>query len=465
MVINLFEYQNKIKHEVEDTTELEAFLDDIWAKREKNSYYDSEEPKEESQKFIQFLHNTKEIKSSKYVGVIHFEGNKINLLPKIFYNKGNTPDKNKINQIHNHIMWWLSYCSKIKFPNFKSSLDSQKSDFFEVIVYLFAKYTRELLNNSLYSQYEEIDRELPYIKGRLNVPAYINENVSRGRWHKLNCTYDSFTFDNEFNQVVKSVTNLLFNFTANPDNKKMLREILFILDEVYDIRATAEQCANLKFNQMFGEYETVKDYCLLFLSNSISFNYKDDLRLFAFLLPMEKVFEDFVYGFINKHLPEYNLTSQSSGTNLVTGPNGNEKFQLKPDLYFEIKDKIVIADTKYKLVYTDETDPKNGISQNDLYQMVAYAIRFEAKDLILFYPYNVKSEEREPDTLEIIDEFSGVTITIHLCQIPIFDDKILDAELSKNKKLSEIFEPLKDRLENKLKGQLESVSLKFPAAN
>ncbi|MER3330106.1 MAG: hypothetical protein RIF34_11050, partial [Candidatus Kapaibacterium sp.] len=160
------------------------------SKREKNSFYETEVSKEESQRFIQFLHNKNEIKSSKYVGVIQFEATTINLLPKIFYEKDNEPNKQRLNQIQSHIMWWLSYCSKFNFPNFKSSLGQQKSDFFEVLVYLFAKYTRELLNNCLYSQYEEIDRELPYIKGRLNVPDYINENVSRGRWHKLNCTYD-----------------------------------------------------------------------------------------------------------------------------------------------------------------------------------------------------------------------------------------------------------------------------------
>lgn len=454
MVINLFEYQNKIKHEFEDTANLEAFLDDIWSKREKNSYFDSRESKEESQRFIQFLHNTKEIKSSKYVGVIRFEDTTINLLPKVFYQTNKEQEEQPICQIQSHIMWWLSYCSKFNFPNFKSSLGQQKSDFFEVLVYLFAKYTRELLNNCLYSQYEEIDRELPYIKGRLNIPFYISENLSRGRWHKLNCNYDSFAFDNEFNQVVKSVTNLLFNFTKNPENKKLLREILFILDEVSDIRATPEQCANLKFNQMFSEYQTVKDYCYLFLSNSISFNYKDDLRLFAFLLPMEKVFEDFVYGFIKKHLSDYSVKAQKSDTYLVTKPDEVKKFQLKPDLYLEKNGKRWIADTKYKLVYTNEKDPKKGISQSDLYQMVAYAIRFKADNLILFYPNNVGSDKQNSDTLEIVDEFSGSKINIYLHQIPIYDENVLESDLDMNEDLSSKFNNLEGRLKLVLKEAL-----------
>ncbi len=84
-MLNLFEYQNKIAIK-DDFDGLESFLDEIWAKREKNSFYsENSENKIESQRFLQFIHKLNELKSNKYVGVIHFNGNKINLLPKIFF--------------------------------------------------------------------------------------------------------------------------------------------------------------------------------------------------------------------------------------------------------------------------------------------------------------------------------------------------------------------------------------------
>ena len=84
-MINLFEYQNK--QEFKGSFEnLESFLDDIWKKREKSQFFSEEESDRiEVQRFIQFIHKTHDLKSNKYVGVIHFEGQKINLLPKIFY--------------------------------------------------------------------------------------------------------------------------------------------------------------------------------------------------------------------------------------------------------------------------------------------------------------------------------------------------------------------------------------------
>ena len=196
-MINLFEYQNKVAYQG-SFDDLEEFLDDIWKNREKNSfYYQNETNFSDSQRFIEFIHKTSEIKSNKYVGVIHFDGKKINLLPKIFYNSETDYSTNEIHHIQNHILWWLSYCSKIKFPNYQTTLGSAKSDFFEILIYLFSKYTRELLNSSIYLQYEEINKELHFIKGRLNINDYISENVSKGRWHKLNCTYD------EINRITK----------------------------------------------------------------------------------------------------------------------------------------------------------------------------------------------------------------------------------------------------------------------
>ena len=445
-MINRFEYQNKVAAQ-ESFEGLEGFLDEIWSAREKNSFYaERDDDRVEAQRFLQFIYKTGELKSNKYVGVIHFKGKKINLLPKIFYDSQTEYSAVEVTQIHNHILWWLSYCSKIKFPNYKTSLGDTKSDFFEVLIYLFSKYTRELLNSSIYQQYEDINRELTFIKGRLNVNEYISKNLSTGRWHKLNCTFDAFVFDNEFNRIIKYVATLLFNNTESPDNKKNLREILFILDEVLDERATAEQCAKISFNPMFGEFEVVRDYCLLFLTNCISFDYKNDLKLFAFLLPMEYVFEDFIFGFIDKEIESVTAKAQRSDTYLAEEKE-SKLFRLQPDLWIKTEHKSLIADTKYKIVYSDEKDPKKGISQTDLYQMLAYAVRFNVDEIILFYPNTVSQEQEGATALTIKDALAGdKEILIKAFQLPIINRALLSSPLKQRTDLSELFQSTRQDL-------------------
>ena len=447
-MINLFEYQNKVNYK-DSFDGIETFLDEIWNSREKNSYYtDNKSNQRETQRFLQFIHKTNELRSNKYVGVIHYGGQKINLLPKIFYNSNKVYSGNEINQIHNHLLWWLSYCRKIKFPNYQANLGSTKSDFFEVLIYLFSKYTRSLLSSSIYQQYEEVSNELSYIKGRLNTNVYINENLSTGNWQKLNCTYDAFVIDNEFNRIIKYVTTILLNATGNQDNKKNLREILFILEEVKLERTTAEQCQRITFNPMFGEFETVRDYCQLFLSNCISFDYKNDLKLFAFLLPMEYVFEDFIYGFIEKEIPELTAKAQRSDTYLDEAKN----FNLKPDLWLKNKEKYIIADTKYKIVYSDETDPSDGISQSDLYQMLAYAVRFKVDEIILFYPNTLNKTQKEHTEIIIKDTLAqDKEISIKAFQLPIINNQIIDTPTETSTSLNDLFETTKEELKKTLK--------------
>ena len=219
------------------------------------------------------------------------------------------------------------------------------------------------------------------------------------------------------------------------------------MDEVSDERATAEQCSRISFNPMFGEFETVRDYCQLFLTNCISFDYKNDLKLFAFLLPMEYVFEDFIFGFIDKELEKVTAKAQRSDTYLDEG----KAFNLKPDLWLKTDHKSLIADTKYKIVYSDEKDPKKGISQNDLYQMLAYAVRFEVDEIILFYPNTVKQGQEEETELTIKDALAdGKEISIRAFQLPIINRALLETDLQVKTDLSDLFETTRQELINKI---------------
>ena len=451
-MINLFEYKNNEEFPKDHFDDLEVFLDDIWSKREKSSYYFNEEDSRvEQQRFIQFLHKTKTIKSNKYVGVIHFEGKTINLLPKIFY-KGENPKKNEVNAINKHILWWLSYCRKLKFPNYLSGLNSEKADFFEILIYLFSKYTRELLNSSIYQKYTDVNEELSFVKGRIDFNAYLRDNLSKGRNHKISCEFDTFQMDNDFNRCVKYVSKLLVSITKENQSRRYLNDILFILDEVEDINVSSDTMKRMKFNPMFSSFETIRDYCILFLDNSVSFNYKNDLKLFAFLLPMEYVFEDFIFGFIDKEIDEVKAKDQDTSKYLAE----NKKFQLKPDLILEFDDRKLIGDTKYKIVYQDKNDPKKGISQSDLYQMIAYAIRFKVNEIVLFYPNTINNQTPNNSELSIIDELAdNEEIQIKSFQLPIINFALFDNDYKSEHSLKLDFEKTKEELIKAIKLSLK----------
>jgi len=66
-----------------------------------------------------------------------------------------------------------------------------------------------------------------------------------------------------------------------------------------------------------------------------------------------------------------------------------------------------------------------SISQSDLYQMLAYAVRFKITSVILLYPDTISGRKlvNKIATYEILDEFSNqkVTIKILLADIKVWD--------------------------------------------
>jgi len=76
------------------------------------------------------------------------------------------------------------------------------------------------------------------------------------------------------------------------------------------------------------------------------------------------------------------------GKVLARNEDGKNVFNMQHDIFLTSKehpDLKIIADTKYKLRDSNfKIDPKKGIAQNDLYQMVSYAFKRGCTDIMLF---------------------------------------------------------------------------------
>jgi len=66
---------------------------------------------------------------------------------------------------------------------------------------------------------------------------------------------------------------------------------------------------------------------------------------------------------------------------------GKGKFRLEPDVVVRGgATPRLIMDTKWKRLVSTEEDAKNGVSQSDMYQMAAYATRYDCNHNVLVFP-------------------------------------------------------------------------------
>ena len=360
--------------------DLSRYLDEVWQSRMLFDKDSMQEGQSTQQPFLTFTQDLKSgrpvIKAGKYVGFIQFEGITIQIIPKLF-------GPEQADKGFTHLIWWLSYCQRVRFPftDLMSDVNSIK-DFPEALISYFARFAHQQVSSLPYHQYEETTETLPFLRGCLNSQQYVNNSLSRGNWHQLVCDYEPFTFNNRLNQIIKYVARKLTHICRFPDTHRNLEKLIFILDEVDDMSATIQDCDSLHLNQFYQEYESCLAMCRFFLADSYLTRADTDQVHLCFLVPMDYVYEDFIAGVIEQHFTAYFKKITTQATKWLT----EEKvFQIRNDILLTYpSESRVIADTKYKV--REYINRKAGISQTDLYQVVSYGLRQNTQQILLLYP-------------------------------------------------------------------------------
>lgn len=419
----LFEYGNVVPVQKKD--ELKSFLRTIWQQRSRE-----EVPEDESnevidskyQPFLQFEDNT--VRANNYIGFIQHENELIEIYPKVFKGLEN-PDKNLMLK---HIFYWFSYCRKWRFPFNQANLDNRDIDTFpELIIYLMVNQFLETISTHPFMQYQAVEDRVTTPRGSINFNRYLTRSMATGNYHQIEVDHEPFLYDNKVNRIIKYCSRLLLNQTRFADNQRLLQEIVFVLDEVEDTPITIHDANSIKLNPFFDDYILIMEMCKTILNQQIYSHNSYDFSQWCLLFPMEYIFEDFVAGFLETHFSEqWKVEYQKSNAYLVSNPDA---FQMQHDIFLTSRDsekRKIIIDTKYKLRDYSDTDPKKGVSQADLYQVVSYAYRRGCTEVILIYP-NTGEVIKVSDVFQIPSGFpDGNIITILAIEIPFWSARDFD---------------------------------------
>ncbi|STA73548.1 5-methylcytosine-specific restriction enzyme subunit McrC [Campylobacter lari] len=258
-----------------------------------------------------------------------------------------------------------------------SSLQIAKMPLFEVFITMFLDEFDSVYKKGLMRSYVSSEENRTFLKGKL----LFNEHIKSNLIHKERffTSSDEFVLDIAPNRLIKSTLNFLKSKTSS--NKFKIIKAMQMLDEV-EFSTNYEKDFSFKISRHFDYYENILSWCKIFLQNKTFTLYKGKNEAFALLFPMEKLFENYVAYMFKLANPSKNIKTQSSGKYLIS-KNDEKCFMLKPDLYIENK---MILDTKWKIPDDNEDEKKHSISQSDLYQMFAYANKYEIKEIYLIYP-------------------------------------------------------------------------------
>lgn len=337
----------------------------------------------------------KALTAQNYVGVIQTkDGTTIEILPKI--TNVNEDESKEI------LVKMLKTLKKSPFKNFNMAhLKSSKMPLLEIFITMFLDELEKLIQRGLKSDYITKEENLAYLKGKLN----IKEQISRNYIHKERffVAYDEYVSDRVENRLIKTTLSHLYKKSKTNNNKKRIREYLFVFDEVGVSHNVKSDFSKVKLGRQMKDYELVLLWAKTFLQDNGYTPYKGKDVAFALLFDMNMLFESYVGQHLKKKGLDVKLQDMRHHLAYLKDKG---RFRLKPDIV--IDHGRVIADTKWKILKEDKTH--QGINQADMYQLYAYGTKYkECKSMYLIYPkdedlkgnrYNYYKKNQE-DTLRL----------------------------------------------------------------
>ena len=369
---------------------LRQLLKSVWLSNKSQPVLmdDEQQDNPEYQPFLSIDGN--KIRANNYVGFIQSDEQLIEIWPKVFKNTSDIGQSKAL--MLSHLLYWFRFCRKWNFPFSTANLAARDIDHFpELIISLFANQAFNAVSELPLSMYQPLEEALQTPRGRVNFSRYITNGLATGNSHQIDCDHEPFLYDNKVNRVIKYCCRLLMHQAKLPETQQVLQKTIFVLDEVEDISCSYQELDVIALNPLFDRYVELLDSCKLILINQLYSSQQDQLSHWCLLFPMEYIYEDFLAGFMqDKFSKLWKVEYQKSDLYLARGEDGKQVFNLQHDIFLTLKSNHevkVIIDTKYKLRDKNyKTDPKKGVSQSDLYQMVSYALKRGCNQVLLLYP-------------------------------------------------------------------------------
>lgn len=416
-----------------------TYLQQTWANR--NNWFEIDNlPDVEAQNNLrrqrQAILNVdgRDLQARNYAGFLHVGGTTFHLLPKLFSDTLLPPEA-----IFKHLFFYLSHCRTIRFPfDWQGLGTNQPTDCLQWLLTLFVRYADYILMEQPYGVYEERVEQTTFARGKLDVSGYLRENLSHGNWQALHTRHAPFQYDNAFNQIVKYTIRRLLPVAAG-EAADLLNRILFTLHEISDVPVTSTDCEQLMQRYLPEPQRQLVEMCRFFLLNEISCPSPVSNPCFSFVFPMERVFEEFVSGFIRQHFPDVRAQFQHSA--YLASVDGQPAFQIRNDVW--LPDTRTVLDVKYKLLDNVTGNPAASVDSSDVYQMLAYALQRNVQNVHLLYPF-AGTEAPDSFIIQVDNELCAKPVSIHVHQLPM---AVADATAFETISLSTLLVPkLKKKL-------------------
>lgn len=330
-----------------------------------------------------------EMWAQQVVGVIAAPGCSLEILPKI----DSAADEGD-ETIRTRLIYMLDVALNLKLGDGQAlAMARQKETLLDILIRLFADRLLAEARRGLPRAYMAQEEDLAALRGRLDVIRQFTHHAVRP--DRLACRFDSLMPDTPLLRIMKACVLMLRRHARALETQRRLDELRFLLAEVSDVSVSALPWTQVRIDRTNRRWETLYGLAKLFLKREWQRTNHDAKagQGITLLFAMNDLFEAYIAALARTALQDNDLTVNSQGglryCLMEEGEGGRERFQTTPDILIKRGGQVVmVIDTKWKLIGRNPEDKRRGVSQSDVYQMMAYARLYRCRDVMLLYPHH-----------------------------------------------------------------------------
>lgn len=335
-------------------------------------------------------HRRNGIRARGVIGVLAATGVQLEILPKIESRADGQGDPDK-GQLRKRLVHMLCVAQNLRIDVSNiSRLDWQRHTLLEILISLMVDQLKDAARRGMPRRYLAHSDDLPSLRGRLNVTRQFS--VLAASPQRLACHYDELSPDIILNQAMKAAILHLGRLSSSEENQKKLRELSHIYADISDVPVSQIRWDSIIIDRNNRRWNDLVNLVRLLLGQRYQETSAGEQHGHGLLFEMNVLFERYLANQMRRMLaapfPNLRVSAQSRGHSCLF--DGERRlFQTKPDIiiYNKIGKPVLIIDAKWKKLSSQIEDKKQGISQSDVYQLMAYSQLYDCKKVMLIYPH------------------------------------------------------------------------------
>lgn len=353
-----------------------------------------------------------------YVGAVQFGELTVEVLPKVEGMGDTTIRRNLV------AMLSLAYGLEVSIGE-AAGVATQRFGLLEFLVRLFVNKLFAELHRGLVRRYESREENLSVLRGRVLIGEQVRRNLAAP--DKFYCGFEEFTEDNPLNRILKAALRLLVAFSRNVENQRSLAELLLAFEGVETIDRRSLPWHEVRVDRLSARYLPCFNLAKLFLQQTPPDVTAGNAAGLSVFFDMNRLFEEYIGRIAVKALRPlgFDVRLQEARSHLAYDENEEcNAFLLRPDIVGRVGNKPAwIIDTKWKALSQDES--REGVSQDDMYQMYAYSQRYSCPEVVLMYPHHAglgsNSGTRRTYSVERAKESGGPPGRVRIATLDLTD--------------------------------------------